>query len=276
MKIVLSGSGTLYPVHWGGVMRLLKEGRPVEAVAGTSGGAIVASLVAAGHAPQDITRIILDTLPGENDLIDWSFMPWRRWGLIKGDRLLNEFKKYIPPRLGDAVIPLRIFVVDPTSGETVEFDSEFMPNAAWPQIVRASMSIPFIFKYHVYRGFPSALDGVPMIDGGVGNNFAIDAFSGDDVVGLRLVPAREGRRDVKGLTGYVGSIINSFMAANLREHIEDAYWARVISIPVEGDSTNFKMNRQEANDLIVHGFRAVDKALTEDEAFNNTEPDDVP
>ena len=74
IKLVLSGSGTLYPVFVGAIKRLIKKGHQVQAICGTSGGAIVAAAIAGGMPIEDLEKLVKRLLP--IDMVDyWKLLP---------------------------------------------------------------------------------------------------------------------------------------------------------------------------------------------------------
>ncbi len=80
VALVLSGGGALGLAHVG-VLRILEELRvPIDCVAGTSMGAIVGGLYAAGYSPDELERIAttLDWAALIRDAPDRRHLPYRR------------------------------------------------------------------------------------------------------------------------------------------------------------------------------------------------------
>jgi NTE family protein len=190
--LVLSGGGARGAAHIG-VLRVLEEMRiPVDLVTGTSMGAVVGGLYAAGLSPNELDDAIqgidwvkvFEDDPGRQDLSfrrkqddrsfltnlrlgfkDWSlFIPT---GLVEGQKLdfllrsLTLTEQGVA-RIEDLPLPFRAVATDIATGEAVVFDRGLLAVAQ-----RASMSIPAAFS-------PVKIDGRLLVDGFVANNLPID------------------------------------------------------------------------------------------------------
>jgi NTE family protein len=254
IKVVLSGSGLLYPLHAGAISRLT-ESFEIEEIAGVSGGSIIAALVASGKSSEDIKQVVLDTAPGDNlRLIDPSWFPPLSWGLIKGHAFLDVFRQEMSRTFGHTVIPLHVGTVNIDTQESVVFSSHETPDADLPLAVRASMSVPFAFT-------PVEINGNRYVDGGVAVGFPLDIFgSGEDVIGIKVVSDPE-RKPVESLLDYGFAVLGTMMGAIDKEHMEDAVFARTIRVKTTKSGANLLMNRGEALDLYNQGYTQVSKAL---------------
>lgn len=132
----LGGGGARGFAHLG-VLKVLQEaGIPVDALAGTSMGAVMAVLFAAGTDLKYL-RALVTKISWEN-FVDLRFP---RYGLVEGKRitplirLLTKRKK-----LEELNLPVRVVATDLLTGEEVIFDHGPLDEA-----VRASISIPGIF-----------------------------------------------------------------------------------------------------------------------------------
>lgn len=249
IKVVLSGSGLLYPIHVGAIVRL-QESFEIEEVAGISGGAIVAALVASGKSGQELLDLVLDNMPGDHlNLIDPAWFPPSSWGLIKGKRLLAKFREMMVPTFGNTEIPLTVGTTNIDKRLPVMFSSEDTPEADLPLAVRASMSFPFAFA-------PVLIDGDRYVDGGLGASFPLDIFgSGEDVIGVKIVPQmKRGYHKVDNLIEFAFANIQTMMGAIDREHIEDAVFARFVRIETDANAANLFMRRNEAGTLAQLGY----------------------
>lgn len=184
--LALSGGSARGFAHVG-VLRVLEEiGVPVDAVVGTSMGAVVGGLVAAGYDADRLARLARDR--------DWvslftdasrrpSLWPWRPSGserhqlsvplrsgrpilpagLVSGQRitaLLARLTWRVHPveDFSDLPIPFAALATDLETGEAVVLDRGFLPLS-----IRASLAIPSLFT-------PVELDGRTLVDGGVARN----------------------------------------------------------------------------------------------------------
>lgn len=264
-KLVLSGSGTKFPVFIGAIKRLEEEGVEFVAVCGTSGGAIVAAGLASGlSASRDMIDMSKDFLPRLTSLLDPSlFSLFWNWGLIKGDILEKEFEKNLKGRIGESLIPLKIITVnyDKRSSENPYniFCSETTPHISLSKAVRASMSIPLVFS-------PVIIDGDRHIDGGVAANFPIDIFGNEEnVIGLnfveKAVKTKKKAGGIKGLIGYILDIVDIFISAASKEYKDDAPNAKIFNLPVVQSGFDFFMSEEDVILMLESGYEAMDQAL---------------
>lgn len=231
VALVLGGGGARGGAHLG-VLEYLEAHRiPVDRVVGTSGGAILGGLYAAGWSPEEI-REWLETMDWERALSD---RPPRRnlsfrakeddarylfdleiglgreglrlpEGLIEG-RNLDFILERAALRTADVAhfddlpIPFRAVAVDMETGERVDLEDGRLARA-----IRASMSVPGVFA-------PVEIDGRLLADGGLSANLPVRTareLNADIViavdVGARLHP-RENLTDIFTITTQVTTLI---------------------------------------------------------------------
>jgi NTE family protein len=260
VKLVLSGSGTRFPVFVGAVKRLSEEGYEFEAVCGTSGGSIVAAGLSLGFGIDKITDICLDILPGLQRLLDPSLWTlFSKWGLLKGSKMESVLLDHTGrTKFGAAKIPLKVVTVNYDKANTIEpynvFSTEKTPDVCIARAVRASMSIPFVFE-------PVLINGDRHVDGGVGSNFPIDIYgeNATDVIGLNMFPNYNGpRRRAKSLAEYAFTIIDKFSSASLKEYVTETTCAKVINLETKHGGLNFFMTKAQVLDMMEEGYHSVD------------------
>ena len=135
--LALGGGAARGFAHIGVIQVLEEAGIPVDLVAGTSAGSLVAALYAAGRNGAMLARVALAM--DESAITDWAF-PGR--GLIRGEALA----RYVREQTGGKPIeqlarPLGIVATDLDSGEAVLFQRGDVGAA-----VRASSAVPAIFQ----------------------------------------------------------------------------------------------------------------------------------
>ncbi|MDR2286686.1 MAG: patatin-like phospholipase family protein [Prevotellaceae bacterium] len=199
--LVMSGGGAKGLFHIG-VLKALEENHiPVDYVAGTSMGAIVAGLYSMGYTPDEMIDYFslqnFDALL--NGIIPLKYRFYSQELDETPEALYLNFdikKKEIKPILPTNLIPpyrMDLEFVNLTSPATAacrnNFDSLMVPfrcvasdiNTHKPYImrkgnlgtaIRASMSYPFVFK-------PVLIDSTLLFDGGVYNNFPWDVMYND-------------------------------------------------------------------------------------------------
>lgn len=142
-----------------GVLKVLKrEGVPVDVIAGTSMGSLIAGCYAAGYEPEEIEDMAIRIDKGwvyENLFWDLTVM---RSGIFQGETLLRFIRTYLGSReFSDMDIPFACVAADIETGEEVVLKSGRVAEA-----IRASCGLPIIFV-------PSQINGRYLVDGGLVN-----------------------------------------------------------------------------------------------------------
>ena len=257
IKLVLSGSGTRYPVFAGAIKRLLLEGYEIEEVCGTSGGAIVAAALGTKYSSYslntiiDLTDMMLKSIPGK--LLDPRWLPYGTKGLFKGNKFLKEFEKRFVSSFKETKIPINIVTYNLDKGKHKVWSSRDA-GANLPLCVRASMSLPFIFD-------PVVIDGDMHIDGGIAANFPLDIFgAGKDVIGLRFQSSTQAsEKKIKTKIDLIGATIDGMMNSTMNEHIEDAVYARICPLQTKHAGLNLLMTREDMFEQMREGYRSADR-----------------
>lgn len=160
ISLVLSGGGARGIAHIGVIEELEKQGFQIKSIAGTSMGAVVGGVYAAGKMEEFKNWIYgLDKFQIFK-LIDFSFSAH---GLIKGDKIFTEMKKIVPDiNIEDLEIPFTATATEITKDKEVVFSKGNLYNA-----IRASVSIPTVFVPVKTK------DGI-LVDGGILNNIPLN------------------------------------------------------------------------------------------------------
>jgi len=142
-----------------GVLKVLKrEGIPVDLIAGTSMGSLIAGCFAAGYEPEEIEQLALridKSWVYENLFWDLTIP---RSGLFAGDTLLRFIRSYMGSReFSDMDIPFACVAADIETGEEV-----VLKHGRVAEAIRASCGLPLIFE-------PTQLSGRWLVDGGLVN-----------------------------------------------------------------------------------------------------------
>ncbi|MCF8373246.1 MAG: patatin-like phospholipase family protein [Bacteroidales bacterium] len=160
IALVLSGGGARGIAHIGAIEELERQGYEIGAIAGTSMGALVGGTFALGKMEEFKTWLCgLDKIKVFN-LVDFTFSSQ---GLIKGDKVLNTIKEFIPDKnIEDLKIPYVAVSADIIHKKEVVFTKGSIFEA-----IRASISIPTVFT-------PVKTADALLVDGGVVNNIPIN------------------------------------------------------------------------------------------------------
>ncbi|WP_341227596.1 patatin-like phospholipase family protein [uncultured Arcticibacterium sp.] len=203
-NLVMEGGGIKGIAYGGAMLELEEKGilKDIVRVAGTSAGAIQASLLAVGYSATEISDIIANT-PVES-FNDDGFISrgtkrlFNDFGWFKGDSFLATMEQLIFERTGNrnltfkdlhllsTTYPFRdLYVVgaDLTEQKSVIFSHETYPNMRIADAVRISMSIPIYYKAlwvncdgKIIEN-PTAEDKCHLfVDGGILMNYPIEIF----------------------------------------------------------------------------------------------------
>jgi NTE family protein len=170
--LALSGGGARGLAHIGVLKVLEQEGIPVDYLAGTSMGGVIAAGYAAGLSPDFMEQEALGMTSLRRLLALADLSPLRR-GLFEGQKV----REYLASHLGDRTfddlrVPLALAAVDLNSGQAVYLGQGRVVDA-----VRATVALPGVFT-------PVERDGQLLVDGGLLDNLPAGAVRrmGADVV----------------------------------------------------------------------------------------------
>lgn len=210
--VVLSGGGASGLAHVGVLKALEENGIPIDYIAGTSIGGLVAGMYSAGYSPAQIETMLTSEnfkrlASGEvEDKYVYYFRkptPTASWVSIKFSSFSNFVETSIPTSfINPAALDLELMnLLDPASmASNYNFDSLFIPfrcvasdivdkksvvfkEGNLNTAVRASMTYPAYLK-------PIRIDGKLLYDGGLYNNFPTDVmkeeFNPDVIIGSNV------------------------------------------------------------------------------------------
>jgi NTE family protein len=202
LGLALAGGGARAAASIGVLKVLAEEGIPVSAVSGTSMGAMIGGLYAAGYSPAEIENVFLandwndifkDTPSrafltqeqkeaGSRHLLEFMYYRARFLppvGLSAGQKLANLLTAKTLAASFEAdldfnrlKIPFRAVAADLETGEVVVLDHGLLHEA-----MRASSALPLVFQ-------PVEVQGRILVDGGTVNNLPVDVAKsmGADIV----------------------------------------------------------------------------------------------
>jgi NTE family protein len=183
VTLVLSGGGARGIAHIGVIEELERRGYEIASVTGTSMGALVGGVYADDAlTPLKEWLLSLDKLKVFR-LVDFTL---NRYGLVKGDRVFNKMRDFIPDTpIEELKIPYAAVAVDLISKKEVVFRTGSLFEA-----IRASVAIPSVLT-------PVKTKGALLVDGGVLNNIPVShapRVAGDMLVVVNVnasIPVRK-------------------------------------------------------------------------------------
>ncbi|HEV2762183.1 MAG TPA: patatin-like phospholipase family protein [Pyrinomonadaceae bacterium] len=183
-NLVFEGGG-VKGVAYGGVLEVLEQSAitpQIVNVAGTSAGAITATLVSLNYAADEFIELMmnLDFSTLEDGIaIGGIGRLLEDYGWYKGDVFLSDMEKFIAAKTGSGdgrdtfrdlqgrgFKSLRVFATNLSRQTLQQFSFETTPDVAVADAVRMSMSIPFFFEARTYKNDVYC-------DGGVLDNYPI-------------------------------------------------------------------------------------------------------
>jgi len=181
--LALGSGAALGLVHIGVLKVLEKEKIPIDFIAGTSIGAVVAAFWASGMEAAELEKVAMRFKDRKMllSLADFSLMPLQ--GFLNGNNLKKLYREYLGRKtFHDTHTPLKIIANTLRSRENVVFDQGSLVDA-----LRASSSIPAIIK-------PVRYGDDFLIDGGTFDPVPIDVLmkgGAKKIIAVNCLPSQE-------------------------------------------------------------------------------------
>lgn len=273
--LVLSGGGAKGFAHIGVLKVLEEEGVKIDYIGGTSMGAIIGSLYAAGYSAHQLDSIFktIDTDALVQDYIPRkakSFYEKRNDEIYAIQLPFDQFKIGAPTALSKGMynynllsrllghvrhvndfnhldIPFFCIATDVVTGEQVILNSGVLP-----QSVLASGAFPSLYS-------PVEINGKILIDGGVVNNYPIDEvrkMGADIIIGVDVQDGLKTRKEIKGATDILMQIANYGMYKGMDEK------AKNTDIYIKPDISNYSVvTFDKGTEIIDKGTEATLKHI---------------
>lgn len=166
LSLVLGGGGARGLAHIGVIHWLEENDFRIRSIAGTSIGALIGGIYAAGKLDEfelwvrSITKV---------DMVALLDLAWEKSGLFRGDKLINTLIELVGEQLiEDLPISYSAVATDIKGQKEIWIKTGSLFDA-----IRASISIPLLFTPYRYKG-------VDLVDGGVLNPVPIAPTFGDE------------------------------------------------------------------------------------------------
>lgn len=257
--LVLSGGGARGMAHVGVIAILEEMNIPIHCVAGTSMGAIVGGLYAAGMSPAEMEKLVTSMEWNEafRDKPPPSELSFRRKkeeadylinfdlgfrkgefaipkGLLQGQNLNLMLKSLLihTESIDDfnhLNIPFRAVATDIETGGAV-----ILARGELAQAIRASMSIPALFA-------PVEIDGRLLVDGGVANNLPVDIarqMGADIVIVVDISTPLSRREQLTSSVEITSQLTTILVQRNTAEQISTLRERDILIRPELGDITS--------------------------------------
>jgi NTE family protein len=293
---VFEGGGVRGIALVGAVSVIEEAGYEFVNLAGTSAGAIVATLLAAGYTTAELKQIIngldfasfqdlspLGRITGVGPIFNLLF----RKGLYEGDVLLNLMRKLLAEKhihtFRDLLLPefanedryrfkVRLIASDISRGRMLVLPQDIRDYDMVPEdlevalAIRMSISYPFFF-------IPIELKKCYIVDGGMLSNFPVELFDSPGIpewptFGFKLVisdqasPEQFVRHPITGPLSQLAAMFSTAMEAHDAYYLANAKFVR--TIPIDSltiQSTDFNLNEQQKEALYQSGRKAAQDFL---------------
>lgn len=290
--LICEGGGVKGIALVGAICRLEKEGYTFQKLAGTSAGAIIASLLAVGYSGKELVEILFDvdfkTFMDKNKLTSIPIVGSIA-SLIKSKGLYsgNTIEKFLEEKLKakgkikfkdisiNGVSPLKITATDITNRELLILPDDLIKYNIDPmefeiaKAVRMSIGIPFYFNpitlnYEDNSSF--------IVDGGLLSNFPIWLFDIEGIprwptFGLKLVSDKDMKivhPNKSNIITYMLDIVNTSLSKNEEVYLLNKDSVRTIKIRTFNiQTTDFKIEKKDMLKLFNSGYDAANEFLNE-------------
>lgn len=287
VALVLSGGGARGLAHVG-VLKVLEQSRvPVDMVVGTSMGAIIGGLYAAGMSPEELERQVAQLdwgglferreprqlLSQRSKEEDFELAPLMQLGFRDGEfrlptgavstRSLEMLlrRHTLPVRhlasFDGLPLPFRAVATDMETGEAVVLDHGDLAAA-----LRASMSVPGVFS-------PLEINGRILGDGGLVDNLPVEVarrMGADVVIAVNIGTPLAGRETLGTLLGITAQMVNILTEQNVRRSIDLLTTRDLLLQPPLGALTSADFDK--ASDLVTLGERYAESVRVAIERFS--------
>lgn len=277
-NIVFKGGG-VKGIAYAGVIYELENNNlldQVKRVAGTSAGAITATLLSLRYNAQEIHDIIngTDFKSFEDHKNVGRILT--KYGMYRGDAFLEWMKKIVADKLGSpnatfqdlkdaGMRDLQVFSCDLNLKALRTFSAEETPTTIVAEAARASMSIPLFFK--AWK-FPSGIpDDHVYVDGGTVYNYPVTAFDqegyNDKTLGFFLNNVNkkvvDNNLDYDHVIKYIEYLFETLMTTQTDDLMKDKQdLSRTVIVDDHGISgTNFGLTTEQKDLLYNSGRQAV-------------------
>jgi len=275
--LVLSGGGARGAAHIGVLKALDRLHIPVDAIAGTSMGAVVGGLYASGMTGEEIERAMasVDWQSAFRDRLRRTDLGWRRKeedrdflvnlplglhgrklllpeGLVQGEKLTETLRQLTLP-VGtitdfDALpTPFRAVATNLETGEAVILKDGDLTTA-----MRASMSAPGAFAPVAYRG-------QLLVDGGLAENLPVEVARAMNVDVLIVVDAGfplQPRKDLVSLPSITNQVLAILLRRDSERQLKTLSPADIVVSPQLGDFSSYDF--EDTLQIVNAGERAAD------------------
>ncbi|MDH3453224.1 MAG: patatin-like phospholipase family protein, partial [Gammaproteobacteria bacterium] len=272
--LVLGGGGARGIAHVG-VLKVLEEMRvPIARIAGTSMGAVLGGLYAAGYSAAQLERIVtsLDWVALFDDDPPREQLSFRRKqddrddvlklelgiderglllsrGFVEGHKLTLVLRRLLAPLPQDLDfdalgVPFRAVATDIETGDPVVLGRGDLARA-----IRASMAVPGVLT-------PDEIDGRFLIDGGISNNLPVDVIQAQVglVIAVKVSAELKRAKALRSVLDVSDQAVNTVLERNQKAQLQLLGERDIVLQPALGDIASGEFAR--AREAVQAGYEA--------------------
>jgi NTE family protein len=247
--LALGGGGARGYAHIGVLKVLLREGIPIDYIAGVSMGAIVAAAFGAGLPIEELEQLVLH-MRRKRDIARMADIVMPQRGLVEGRKVRAALMDQmgLEKTFNQLNLPVAMVATDLAYRRAVVLDSGSVLDSAM-----ASSAFPGIFP-------PVEIDGKLLCDGGMINNVPTDVarnMGAEIVIAVDVIPAvgLESPAALPPSTGF----------ASLARRIEQSFWimaAALTEARLKDSPPDLLLRPPIPEDLMIFlGFTRPDEAI---------------
>ncbi len=243
--LVLSGGGVRGVAHLG-LLKVLEEmGIEPTAISGTSAGAIVGALRAAGHSVSTILDFFRNT-----PIFKLGLFASRKPGFLDTDKFYPVLKELLPDDdFGALKTKLYVTATDMVKGKPRTFS-----NGQLIRPILASAAFPVVFT-------PVEIEGQLYTDGGALNNFPVEPLAGECelIIGSNVHPFKDLQlSDIRNTL----SVMERLFHLSIHHHTIHKY--HLCNVVVTPDLNNFgTFDRGHFDEMFELGYKAAHEKRAE-------------
>ena len=273
--VVLSGGGAKGYAHVGALKKIEEAGIKIDYIGGTSMGAIIGGLYAAGYTPDELTRVmrqmdISSLITKDKDRAEIPFFDKSYKEKYILELPFDKFKLSIPNAISKGQGPLDLLTylfrpvhdisdfnqlptpfvcigTDIETGEEKVFRSGFLP-----RVVMASGAYPTMLD-------PVEIDGRLYVDGGVVNNFPVKEvkeMGADIIIGVELGDGLQKRDELNSAIDILSQIMTMSIVKKTNEQ------KKMVDLLIKPQLKEYSVTNFEAVDSIYkRGLDASEKVF---------------
>ncbi|WP_017726990.1 patatin-like phospholipase family protein [Halalkalibacterium ligniniphilum] len=280
---VFAGGGVKAFAFIGALQVMEESGYTFSRLAGTSAGAIFASLIRAGYTSEELLTMLddLDIKKFKDAGMSIVLFPFAKWlrlyyrlGMYSGVKLEQWLSQALKEKgistFADLPVDsLKIIASDISRGRLIVLPDDLPDYGINPQsfsiahAVRMSCSVPYFFEpvklYNRKKGGERSY----VVDGGILSNFPLWVFSGErdgtlrrPVLGFQLKPELDEipPNEIKNAIDLYQSLFVTMRQAHDLRYISKKHAKNIVFIPVDNvTSTDFNLDQEQKKVLIELG-----------------------